>query len=64
MTRKKKVVIKVPFGNITKIAEGFGVRRSTVSMALNFASDSQLAHNIRDRALKLYGGKLCTITVE
>ena len=60
--KKQRLEIVVPYGNITKLAKSFGIRRETVSFALRFCSSSQLAENIRERAIKEYGGKMQTIT--
>lgn len=61
--KKQRLEIVVPYGNITKLAKSFGVRRETVAFALRFCSSSQLAEDIRERAVKEYGGKIQTITL-
>lgn len=50
--------IEVPHGNNTKICERFGVTQVTVRKALTYSTTSNLAENIRNAALKEFGGKL------
>lgn len=60
--KSKKQEIEVPRGCIRKLAKSFGCTPGTASMALKFASNSEQANIIRDRALKEFGGRLVTKT--
>lgn len=60
----KRQEITIPYGTRSKLAKSFGVKPDTVTTALRFNSNSQLANDIRERAIKMFGGKLATITVE
>lgn len=53
-TRKK--IIKVPQGNVKKLAEKHGFTMAAVYNALSYNSNSETAQLIRKQALDLYGG--------
>lgn len=52
--KMKKIL--VPNGCMTKLAEEFGVSRNSVNSALNYTTNSDLAHSIREAAMAKYNG--------
>lgn len=59
----REKIIKAPIGNVTLLAKIFNVSRVTVSDALKFKTNSELANRIRNFAIdtKEVGGKLYEI---
>lgn len=59
--KRKRCKIVVPTGYIKRISESIGCDRDTVSDALKFARDTDLAERIRREAIRNFRGKLVTI---
>ena len=55
MARKRKIIV-IPSGNVQKLMKSIGCSRSAVYEALNYNRNSTLSMNIREKALKEYGG--------
>lgn len=53
---RKREIIKVPVGNVEKMATANSVSRATVYNALNYSSNSEQAKMLRKQALEEYGG--------
>lgn len=60
MATIKKKKIKVPGGAIERLAEDFGVSKTTVYNALSFRTCLDRADEIRDAARKKYKGIMTT----
>lgn len=60
MTTIKRKKIKVPGGAIERLAEDFGVSKTTVYNALSFRTCRDRADMIRDAARKKYKGVITT----
>ena len=51
----ERTVILYERGPIAKLAKAFNVSKVTIRSALQFVTDSDLANQIREEALKYYG---------
>lgn len=56
MQVKKIKIIKVPPKVSKKLAERYGCRKETIYNALSFRSQSKQSEDIRQAALKVFGG--------
>ena len=53
----KRKIIRLPLGNVEKMAKAFDCASSSVYNALNGSSNSEKAKAIRKKALEEYGGE-------
>ena len=52
----KRKIIQVPKGTVPKLCKAFRCHKTAVYDALNFTTESELAHLIRQSAVTMYGG--------